>query len=108
MYRTLTVKLFHVNSDSHLAVHYKRVCSSPRTGACRTRRRKGSEGVLGRVNFSAHEREPGFEVTKRRASKKRKQWTNQQMEAAATKGTLSANKAADLHGVTRSTLKDCR
>ena len=34
---------------------------------------------------------------------------NQQMEAAmaaATKGTLSANKAADLHGVHGSTLKD--
>ena len=42
---------------------------------------------------------------KRHAFKKRKHWTNEQMEAA-TKGTLSANKAADLHGVPRSTLKD--
>ena len=40
---------------------------------------------------------------------KRKLWTNEQMEAAmlsAGKGTMSANKAADLHGVPRSTLKD--
>ena len=49
------------------------------------------------------------QAPKRRGFKKRKQWTNEQMEAAmaaATKGTLSANKAADLHGVPRSTLKD--
>ena len=41
---------------------------------------------------------------KRRAFKKRKQWMNEQM--AATKGTLSANKVANLHGIPRSTLKD--
>ena len=49
------------------------------------------------------------QAPKCRAFKKRKQWTNEQMEAAmaaATKGTLSANKAADLHGVPQSTLKD--
>ena len=41
---------------------------------------------------------------------KRKLWTNEQMEAAMLsvgKGQMSANKAADLHGVPYSTLKDC-
>ena len=40
---------------------------------------------------------------------KRKLWTNENMEAAmlcAAKTEMSANKAADLHGVPRSTLKD--
>ena len=41
---------------------------------------------------------------------KSKQWTNEQMEAAMNSildGRLSAIKAADLHGVTRTMLKDC-
>ena len=41
---------------------------------------------------------------------KRKLWTNENMEAAmlcAAKTEMSANKAADLYGVPRSTLKDC-
>ena len=40
---------------------------------------------------------------------KRKLWTNENMEAAmlcAAKTEMSANKAADLHGIPRSTLKD--
>ena len=40
---------------------------------------------------------------------KSKQWTNEQMEAAMKSildGRLSAIKAADLHGVTRTMLKD--
>ena len=38
---------------------------------------------------------------------KRKLWTTQQMEAAVVSASeMSANKAADLHGVPRSTLKD--
>ena len=40
---------------------------------------------------------------------KRKLWTNEQMEAAMVSvgnGKMSANKAADLHGVPRSTLED--
>ena len=38
---------------------------------------------------------------------KRKLWTNEQMEAAMVSARkMSANKAADLHGVPRSTLKD--
>ena len=40
---------------------------------------------------------------------KRKLWTNEQMEAvmlSVGNGEMSANKATDLHGVPRSTLKD--
>ena len=67
---------------------------SPTTIQCQTKNRMGSAGQ--------HQ-------TQKRAFNKRKQWTNQQMEAAmaeAITGRLSENKAADLHGVPWSMLKD--
>ena len=45
----------------------------------------------------------------KRQPQKRKQWTNEMMEAAlhsVLHDGLSGNKAADIHGVSRSTLKD--
>ena len=44
-----------------------------------------------------------------RRDAKRKKWTDEQMKAAMKSvidDSLSANRAADLHGVPRSTLKD--
>ena len=49
------------------------------------------------------------EAPKCRAFKKRMQWIDEQMEAAmdaASQGTVSINKAADLHGVPLSMFKD--
>ena len=52
---------------------------------------------------------PPATFNKANSPSKRKQWTEQQMLVAITmaeNGEVSANQAADVHGVPRSTLKD--
>ena len=51
---------------------------------------------------------PRCSPRKKRQSVKRKQWSNESMEAAlkAVKDGMGVNKAAELHGVPKTTLKD--
>ena len=51
---------------------------------------------------------PRYSPRKKRESVKRKQWSNESMEAAmqAVKDGMGVNKPAELHGVPKTTLKD--
>jgi len=73
--------------------------------------RNGCDCVMPRRRWKKRSRSApaAFRDKRRRPYAKRKQWTNESMEAAmqaVRKGTISVNKAALLHGVPPTTLKD--